>query len=208
MPTPKPQNAPAFVEAADAALVMIDFQPKLMLGCTTLAPQALIANAVALAEIGAAFELPIITTGGRPDDPWLQPILDAAGPTRTHVDRQTIDSFATPGFADAVERTGRRTLIMAGITTDLCVMLPALAARQAGYEVQVVVDACACFTPQIEDVALRRLSQAGVALTTWAALAAELHRAGNWMTGAGPRIMAAFSRHHGTMGLIGAMPSR
>jgi len=199
-------NPGALANKDDVALIMIDFQPKLMLGCTTLDPPVLIGNAVALAEVGAAFELPVITTGGRPDDPWLQPVLDAAGRARVHADRNTIDAFETPAFVDALQGTGRKTLVMAGITTDLCLLLPALSARARGYDVQVVVDASGCFSKQIEDVALLRLQQAGCALTTWAAFAAELHRASNWSEGVGPKIMQSFGRHHGGMALIGAMP--
>ena len=95
--------------------------------------------------------------------------------------------------------------MIAGITTDLCVLMPALSARAAGYAVQVVVDASGCFTTQIEQVALMRLQQAGVALTTWAAFASELHRKSNWQDGVGPKIMQCFGQHHGEMALIGAM---
>jgi nicotinamidase-related amidase len=198
-------NPGAQIHAKDTALVMIDFQPKLMLGCTTIDPQTLVSNAIALAEIGVIFELPIITTGGRPDDPYLTQVLAACGPTRIHVERYTIDSFETPEFVQIVEKTGRKTLVMAGITTDLCVLMPALSARAAGYAVQVVVDASGCFTRQIEEVSLRRLEQAGVALTTWATFAAELHRASNWQEGVGPKIMQSFNSHHAGMALIGAM---
>lgn len=201
-----PATSMAMAEADDCALLMIDFMPKLMLGCTTLDSQMLLGNAVALAEIGTAFDLPIITTGGRPDDPWLQPVLDAIGPKRRHVDRRAIDCFETPEFVQAVEATERRTLVMAGITTDPCVLLPALSARARGHQVQVVVDASGCFTPQIEAVALMRLAQAGVQLTTWAAFASELHRASNWQDGVGPKIMESFGKHHGGIGLIAAMP--
>lgn len=199
--------SPLLIDADDAVLVLIDFQPKLMLACKTLAPEVLLGNALGLAEVAAAFELPVITTGGHPDDPLLPPVIEAAGSTRIHVDRHSIDAWQTPEFVAAVEATGRRTLVVAGITTDLCVMLPALSARAEGYTVQVIVDASGCFTRQIEDVALMRLSHAGVMLNTWAGFAAELHRGSDWQQGVGPKLMQSFSKHAGAMGLIGSIAS-
>lgn len=193
------------VEADDATLILIDYMPKLTLACTTLEPQILIGNAIGLAEVGAAFALPIITTGGRESDPYLPQVIEAAGPTRVHVERRSINSWKTPEFVDAVKRTGRQTLIMAGITTDLCLMLTALSARADGYSVQVVVDASGSFTRQIDDISLMRLNQAGVTLTTWASFAAELQGAGDWKDGVGPQIMKTFAKYHAGMGLIGAM---
>jgi nicotinamidase-related amidase len=198
--------SPVLANAADVTLVLIDFQPKLMLACRTLEPQVLTGNAVALAKVGAAFNLPVVTTGGRADDPFLTEVSDAAGPNKTHIDRRTIDAFETPEFVQAIEEMGRRTLVMAGITTDLCVLFPAISAIARGFTVQVVVDASACFTRQIEDVALMRLQQAGVALTTWASFASELHRGSNWQTGPGPTLMRTFVEHHAGMHLMGAMP--
>lgn len=197
------------IDAQDTILVLIDYMPSLMLACHTMEPQVLRNNAVALAKIGAAFELPVLTTGGRPNDPFLTEVSDASGPGLVHIDRSSVDCFASAAFEDAVEKTGRKSIVFAGITTDLCVMQPALSARARGLNVQVVVDASACFTQQIEDVSLLRLQQAGVTLTTWVMLAAELHRASNWQEGAGPKLMEAFQAHHGGTGLIGLLtPSK
>lgn len=198
-------KAHPLISAAETTLVLIDFQPKLMLGCQTIAPQVLRSNATALAKIGAIFELPIITTGGTPDDPFLPDVAAAAGRTRVQVDRRTIDAWQTAAFVRAIEQSKRSRLVIAGITTDLCVLLPALSARAAGYDVQVVVDASGCFTPQIENAALNRLGQQGVQLTTWAAFAAELHRSSNWYEGVGPQVMQVFAAHHGGIGLIASM---
>lgn len=200
MPTPGVQ-----IDAHDSVLVLIDYMPTLMLACQTMEPAKLTANAVGLAEIGAAFELPILTTGGRPNDPFLAEVIAACGPKRQHVERHSVDSFESPAFVDAVTKTGRRSFVFAGITTDLCVMQPALTARARGFNVQVVVDASACFTQQIEQVSLMRLLQAGVTLTTWVMLASEFHRASNWQEGVGPKLMKAFQAHHGATGLIGQL---
>ncbi|RZT29053.1 isochorismatase family protein [Cupriavidus agavae] len=197
----------AQIDAHDTVLVLIDYMPTLMLACQTMEPQKLTANAVALAEIAAAFDLPIITTGGRPKDPFLPEVVAACEKSRQHVERNCVDCFESPAFVDAVHRTGRKSVVFAGITTDLCVMQPALTARRRGFTVQVVVDASASFTQQIEQVSLLRLQQAGVTLTTWVMVASELHRASNWQDGVGPKLMNAFRARHGATALIQALGS-
>jgi nicotinamidase-related amidase len=64
-------------------------------------------------------------------------------------------------FADAVRATGRKKIILSGITTDFCLLYPALSMIREGYHVFVAVDAAGCWTKQIEEVALMRLVQAG-----------------------------------------------
>jgi nicotinamidase-related amidase len=90
-------------------------------------------------------------------------------------------------FASAVRATGRKNLLMAGITTDVCVVYPAITAVQQGYAVQVVVDACGSPSKIADDVALRRMEKAGVTLTSTNQVIAELAR--KWTTpegGSGP----------------------
>jgi len=81
-------------------------------------------------------------------------------------------------FVKAVQATGRKKLIMAGITTDVCIVYPAITAVEEGYQVQVVVDACGSPSALSDQIALRRMENAGVTLTTTNQLIAEL--AQNW----------------------------
>lgn len=186
----------------NAAVILIDHQVKLMLGVQTLDPHSLKNNTLGLAKVAAIFKLPTILTGGSPDDP-LMPELKAAVPDHEYVQRNTINSWDTPAFVEAVEKTGRKKLIMAGITTDLCLLFPAISAVAAGYAVYVVVDACGCFTPMIEQAALLRLTQAGVIPATWGAVAAELQR-DIWTEGNGPAVMQTYVEHSGPISLIAA----
>jgi nicotinamidase-related amidase len=91
-------------------------------------------------------------------------------------------------FRAAVEAMQRKNLIMAGITTDVCIVYPAITAVEAGYQVQVVVDACGSPTKLGDEIALRRMEKAGVILTTTNQLIAEL--AQNWSTVNGSKLIA------------------
>jgi nicotinamidase-related amidase len=52
-----------------------------------------------------------------------------------------INAWDDPAFVKAVETAGRRKLVIAGCTTDICLMFPALSALRAGYDVYGVIDA-------------------------------------------------------------------
>ena len=81
-----------------------------------------------------------------------------------------------PDFVAAIEKTGRKQLIIAGVVTDVCVAFPALSAIEAGYQVFAVVDASGTFNKDVRDAALMRMVEAGVQPMNWFAVACELHR--------------------------------
>lgn len=76
----------------------------------------------------------------------------------------------------AVEATGRKQLILAGVVTDVCVAFPALSALEAGYEVFVVTDASGTFNEAVRYAAWNRMASAGAQLMNWYSVACELHR--------------------------------
>jgi len=77
---------------------------------------------------------------------------------------------------EAVGKTGRKKLVMAGLWTEMCVAMPGIHATGEGYDVYVVTDASGGVSPEAHDMAIRRLVAAGVQPITWLALAGELQR--------------------------------
>ena len=98
-----------------------------------------------------------------------------------------VDAFDDPNFASAVTALGRKRLIMAGLLTEVCVVYPALNATDEGYEIQVVADASGSATKMADDIALDRMRQAGVAITSTVQIMSEI--VSNWAEGAGPKVM-------------------
>lgn len=92
----------------------------------------------------------------------------------TEVDKVSFDCFAESAFVEALERTGRRQLLIAGMETHICVCQTALAARRAGYDVHVAADACCSRSDRNHDYALDRLGTAGVVVSTSESAAYEL----------------------------------
>ncbi|WP_052732974.1 isochorismatase family protein [Hymenobacter terrenus] len=163
----------------NTAVLLIDYQTNLLLGCQSMEQKKLINNVLALGTIAKMYNLPVVitTTGGAekgPAGPTL-PALTAMFPDVKQHDRQLFyNSMSDPAFNAAVKATGRKKLIVGGITTDLCVVFPVITAIQQGYDVYVVGDACASWDEQINTLAMTRIVQAGGIPVNVQALVAEL----------------------------------
>jgi nicotinamidase-related amidase len=163
----------------DAALVLVDHQAGLISLVQDFSPSEFKNNVLALAACGKYFKLPTILTTSfeaGPNGP-LVPELKAMFPEAPYIARPgNINAWDNADFVRAVEGTGRRQLILAGVVTEVCVAFPALSAREAGYEVFVVTDASGTFNEVTRYAAWLRMQAAGVQLMNWFGVACELHR--------------------------------
>ena len=90
-----------------------------------------------------------------------------------------VNAWDSDLFVKAVRDTGKKTLIMAGVWTGVCVMFPALDARAAGFNVYAVIDASGDPSEMVSRTTLARFVQSGVVPTTTNAVICELHRTWN-----------------------------
>ena len=163
----------------NAAVLFIDNQTTLTLGVQSIDLTVLKTNTEGLARLASLFNLPVVltTTGGGADGAsggLLKGITDAF-PDVPPVDRMgNLNAMDDPRFAAAVEATGRRKIILSGITTDFCLVYPALSLIAAGYHVFVAIDASGSWTSAINDAALQRLIQAGATPTNVQSIFGEL----------------------------------
>lgn len=167
------------ITPSNAAALFIDHQTQLMLGCKSRDTEEIENNTLAVAHLAEMYDLPVVltTTGGGAQGPAgpLFPELPKRFPDQEVIDRQAhFDAMKDPRFVEAVEATGRQKLIITGITTDLCVVFPALTAVAMGYDVYVVADACASWNEEIDRIALDRIRQGGGIVTNMQGLAAEI----------------------------------
>lgn len=133
---------------------------------------------VGLAKLAAIHGAPcVITTSAEdgPNGPYI-PEAIAALPESAPIIRRPgqVNAWDNPEFVGAIERTGRKKIVMSGITTDVCVAFAALSALDAGYEVYVVVDASGSMNADVQNAALIRMADAGAIIGTWFALTCEL----------------------------------
>lgn len=176
----------------NAALLLIDHQVGTMGWVKSTTFDEMKRNALILAQAARILNLPTVLTSSMEDaaqGPLLSE-LEAILPVEFagRVKRLGIvNAMDDEHFAAAVKATGRKRLILAGVTNDVCTVYPALSLVGMGYEVQVVADAGGSPTKMADDIALRRMERAGVTLTTTNQLIAEL--AGSWSTPEGSQLV-------------------
>lgn len=183
-------NFPTFTPA-DSALLLVDHQVGTMKLIRNLPLERVTANTLALAKTAKVFGLPTVLTSSQetlfqgpllPELAALLPDAFAARIKRAGI----VNAWDDPNFVAAVKATGRKNLILAGVTTDVCVVFPAISAVRAGYNVQVVLDAGGSPYELSEDTSRRRMENEGVVLTATVTVMAEL--AQDWSTPHGEQL--------------------
>jgi len=159
----------------NAALVLIDHQVGLMTG-VRVSTGELKHNVVALAKAAKALNLPIIVTTTARDSMWgpTFPELVEALPGVPIIDRSSVNAFDDAKVAQAITATGRKKLIFAGISLEVCAAFPAITAVGKGLDAYVAVDASGTFSETKRQVGLLRMLQAGVILSDYATLIVEI----------------------------------
>ncbi|MBI2811435.1 MAG: hydrolase [Candidatus Melainabacteria bacterium] len=163
----------------NAAVLLVDHQAGLLSLVRDFQPDEFKNNVLALANVAKFFNLPTILTTSfdqGPNGP-IVPELKAMFPDAPYIARPgQINAWDNSDFVDAVKKTGRKQLIIAGVVTDVCVAFPALSALEEGYEVFVVTDASGTFNTTVRDAAWSRMTANGAQLVNWFSIACELHR--------------------------------
>ena len=189
--------------ANDAALVLIDHQSGIMQLVHDYSPAEFRNNVMALAKLGKAFNLPTVLTtslGQGPNGPFIPEVVSLF-PDVPVIDRPgIISAWDDPNFVAAVEKTGRKNLIMAGVTVDVCLAFAAMQAVDAGYNVQGVVDASGALEVTIRDNAVTRMRDHGVTPINWTTVAAELQR--DWRRPTAQCVGRVFHDHYQSYGLL------
>ena len=172
-------NEDPFISPTNAALVLIDYQPHIMMGVRNIDHDELINNTTGLVKSAVHFGLPIIFShvgvGLSGAQPFLEELHKLA-PEAVIIDRTNVNAWEEPEFVAAVEATGRNKLIMGGLWTDVCLAYPAIEAANAGYEVLVPEDTVGSMTELSHDNGMKRMDAAGVKPITWNVVLAELQR--------------------------------
>lgn len=195
------------VSADDSAIVLIDYA----VGFANLFRSHTVAEnsnaAVAVAKIAQIYRVPLVVTNGpdeAPSGPLYPALKEALGDHPVVVRFGAFDGFDEPQFAEAIEATGRRRLVMAGLMTEGCLLQTALTAVDRGYEVFAVIDASAGETQETHQVAVQRMIQAGVIPTTWLSIVAEYQR--TWQNEATrPGFAALINSHTAPFAMQGAL---
>ena len=172
----------ALIDVADTAILLLDHQSGLFQTVKDISVTELRANTSALAKVASLFDIPVITTASEPNGPNgpLMPEIHQFAPHAVFVPRKgEVSAWDNELFVKTVSETGKKTLIMAGVWTSVCVMFPALDAKAAGFKVYAVIDASGDPSEMVSRTTVARFGQAGIVPTTANAVLCELHRTWN-----------------------------
>jgi nicotinamidase-related amidase len=176
----------------NTALLLIDHQVGTMQLIKNIDRELAAKQAIALAKMARILGLPTIITSSQ-EDRAQGPILPAIAEIlpEAHAARikrpGVVNAWAYPPFRDAVLATGKTNLIMAGVTTDVCLIFPAIDAAKEGFGVQAVLDASGSPSDLSEEFSRQRMHDAGVVLTATNTLIAEI--AQDWSTPDGEQLI-------------------
>ena len=178
--------------AENSALLLIDHQVGTMKLIKNIDREQAAKQSIALAKMARILNLAFVITSSQeeraqgPILPEIAQVLPEAYAAR--VKRPgVVNAWAYPDFRNAVLSTGRKNLIMAGVTTDVCLIFPAIDAAIEGFNVQAVMDASGSSSLLSEEFSRQRMHDAGVVLTATNTLMAEI--AQDWSTPAGQQLI-------------------
>lgn len=169
----------ALIDPSDTVILLLDHQSGLFQTVKDIPIADLRRNVTMIARLATLLDIPVITTASEPNgsNGPLMPEIHMDAPHAVYVPRKgEVNAWDNDDFVAVVKATGRKTLVMAGVWTSVCVMFPALDAQVAGYNVYAVIDASGDPSEMASRVTLARFVQGGVKPTSTNALLSELHR--------------------------------
>ncbi|RLA61418.1 MAG: hydrolase [Epsilonproteobacteria bacterium] len=180
----------------NSALILVDHQTGISNGVADMSQTEFQNNVAALSKIGDIFKLPTLLTTSDSEGPngTLIPFITEILPEAPIIHRPgQINAWDSEEFVSAVKGLNRKKLIIAGVSTDVCLAFAAISAIRDGYEVYAVIDASGTWNQLVAQTAVQRMIQAGVVPMTWVAVAAELQN--DWRKETGDQLGALMGQH-------------
>ena len=172
----------ALFDPSDSILLLLDHQTGLFQTVKDISLAELRDNTIMLARLATLLKIPVITSASEPNGPNgpLMPEIHQFAPHAIYVPRKgEVSAWDNEDFVNTVLATNRKTLIIAGVWTSVCVMLPALDAKAAGFKVYAVTDASGDPSELASRTTIARFVQAGIIPTSTNAVLSEAHRTWN-----------------------------
>ncbi|MGW3727781.1 hydrolase [Streptomyces sp. NPDC000851] len=198
----KAAPSPDLLTPDNAVFLFVDHQPQMFFGVGSGDRTAIVNATTGLAKAAKAFNVPAVltTVAAESFSGPILPQLVEVFPEAQVIDRTTMNAWEDSAVVEAIKATGRRKIVLSGLWTEVCLVLPALSALGQGYEVYVVADASGGVSPQAHEHALQRMIKAGVVPVTWIQVLLELQR--DWARGETyDAVVNIVKEHDGAYGL-------
>jgi nicotinamidase-related amidase len=160
----------------NTTVLLIDHQVGLFTGVRDISVGELKHNVVGLAKAAKVLGLPIVPITTARDSMWgptIPELKEALGGAEI-MDRSTVNAWDFEPFVAAVKATERDHLIIAGLSFEVCASLPAISAREEGFQPIVALDACGTFSHAKREAGLARLTGLGIEVTDYATSMVEI----------------------------------
>jgi nicotinamidase-related amidase len=160
----------------NTAVLLIDHQVGLFTGVRDIGVAELKHNVVGLAKAAQILGVPVVAATTARESLWgptIPELREVLGDAEI-LDRSTVNAWDDARFVDKVKATGRDNLILAGLSFEVCASLPAISAREAGYQPVIAIDACGTFSQDKREAGLARLTTLGIEVSDYATLMVEI----------------------------------
>src|ERR1700722_9417461 len=186
----------------NCVVALIDHQGQMLFGTSNFDRQGIINNTLAFGKAARVFDVPGILTTVETKSftgnvgPQLRAVFSGQEP----IERSSMNSWDDKNFVAAIEETGRKKIVLAGLWTETCVALATVQAIHDGYEVYVVEDCCGDLSQLAHDNAMKRVIQAGAKSVT--ALSTMLEWQRDWAhRDTYDAVMDIVKSHYGAYGI-------
>jgi nicotinamidase-related amidase len=186
----------------NCVVAIIDLQPQMLFGVANFDRQTVINNNLVLTKAARVFDVPLVlsTVESKAFSGQMWPQIQAVFPQQAPIERSSMNSWDDANFVKAIEQTGRKKIVLAGLWTETCVALPTVQAIHDGYEIYVVEDCCGDVTQLSHDNAMKRVIQAGAKPVTALSVMLEWQR--DWAArGTYDAVMDIVKTHCGAYGI-------
>src|SRR5712664_3525527 len=186
----------------NCVVALIDHQGQMLFGTSNFDRQGIINNTVAFGKAARVFDVPVVltTVETKAFSGNMWPQLRAVFPGQEPIERSSMNSWDDKHFVAAIEKSGRKKILIAGLWTETCVALPTVQALHDGYEIYVVEDCCGDVSQLAHDNAMKRVVQAGAKPVTSLSVMLEWQR--DWANkGTYDAVMDIVKNHYGAYGI-------
>jgi len=186
----------------NCVVTIIDLQPQMLFGVANFDRQLVINNNLILAKAARVFDVPVVlsTVESKAFSGQMWPQIKAVFPKQAPIERSTMNCWDDANFVAAIEKTGRKKIVLAGLWTETCVALPTVQAIHDGYEIYVVEDCCGDVSQLSHENAMQRVIQAGAKPVTALSVMLEWQR--DWAAkGTYDAVMDIVKNHCGAYGI-------
>jgi nicotinamidase-related amidase len=176
--TPAKRSEKGLLTPDNCVVAIIDLQPQMLFGVSSFDRQSIINNNLVLAKAAKVFGVPVVlsTVETKSFSGNIWPQIQAVFSQQEPIERSSMNSWDDPKFVAAIERTGRKKIVLSGLWTETCVALPTIQAIHDNYEVYVVEDCCGDVSQLAHENAMKRVIQAGAKPVTALSVMLEWQR--------------------------------